>query len=110
MDQEECPHCGKWLSRRQVNRHLMVVGCDFNLSSSDAEMSDDGDADAEMSDDSDTDASDVPIIANAPVAVNVPGAINHPGAADDLGAADNTGFGSEHDDEGTYIFYAQVTC
>ncbi|KAG9078881.1 hypothetical protein FRC06_008116, partial [Ceratobasidium sp. 370] len=108
QDLELCPHCKTWLSHRQVNRHLEQVVRDFNLSSSDEEMSDDGDADAEMSEnnDADTDNDDAPAL-NLP-ALDLPPdlpALGVPNAIDDLGPTNNPdtgdypGSGNEPDDE-----------
>jgi hypothetical protein len=99
---EECPHCLRWLSRRQVDRHLTLVEHNFDLSSSDSEMSD-GD---------DPNNVDDPEVGHDPGAIENPGVINNPGAANDPGAVDDLGAGSqsERSDEGMLALHTWVFC
>jgi hypothetical protein len=91
MPREECPHCGNWLSRRQIAQHLKHFERDLNLSSSDEETSDN---DANMNDKNEADAADMPGA--------IPGVVDNPGAVDNLGADGGPGSESDHDNEGTY--------
>jgi hypothetical protein len=94
MDLAECPHCFGWLSRRQIDRHLAALERDFDMSSSDVDMSDSGDPDT---------VNDRAL--RDPGTIENPGAIDDHNAVVDLGADDNVGSGSEHNDGGTLVVY-----